>query len=67
MFLFMADKSVNAEQSTAMEELIQRMCSRLDDKLDDTVAQINQSVDLSHRHTETTTVLYPIVDWHQPA
>ena len=45
MFLFMADKSVNAEQSTAMEELIQRMCSRLDDKLDETVAQINQSVD----------------------
>ena len=31
----MADKSVNAEQSAAMEELIQRMCSRLDDKLDD--------------------------------
>ena len=40
----MAD-SLTAEQSAAMEELIQRMCGRLDDKLDDTVAQINQSVD----------------------
>ena len=44
LILFMAD-SLTAEQSAAMEELIQRMCGRLDDKLANTVAQINQSVD----------------------
>ena len=41
----MADKSVNTEQSAAMEEFIQRVCSQLDDKLDNRVSQINQSVD----------------------